>query len=681
MNMMHREAGALDLPVDDTWQHATAIDDLLERRPERVDMVLHALDLDRDDLAAVARAVGAGDRRAACRALLAYYAAGPHADWLLGMLPAATDRHVQMADDVIERRISVANATGVVPLAQQGAWDWNDRGPKRDREYAFELNRHPYITTLLQAWRRTGNEEYAAAFDRIIRDWVLHTRYPGDEHASTWTWRVLEAGLRMRHWTTAFHGFANADAFTPAGRLLMLSSLIEHGRYIQPHHWQRHNHALMEHDGLNRLGLAFPEFREAEGWHRYALNEMLAEMQHQVYPDGAHDELSSAYHWCSLTSFEQVAHVCRAAGRTVDPAYVQRLEEMYDYWIGLCRPDGALPQNNRSTYMNIRQRALRAAETYQRPDWRYIVTNGREGTPPSGPPSRLAPWAGHLVSRSGWHAGARWSFFDVGPAGHGLVHADALHLGVTAFGKDFLIDSGKFWHERDKWLEFALCSRSHNVILVDGCNQAPQPKKVDRPLAAGDWALADAFDFARGAHDRFTDLPGTATHRRTVVFIHDAGWVVVDRVDSDRARELTALWHFHPARRVACRADASVVTTDEAGANLAVTPVGPVDWSVRLCRGQEEPELQGWYSDKNGDWQPNTCAEFTAEVEPETVFAWVIIPNREGMATPVQNAALDVADERARVTFLAGVDGRPLEVHIPLAQGHPRLVRNPGSEE
>ncbi|MFW6336525.1 MAG: alginate lyase family protein [Phycisphaeraceae bacterium] len=600
LTLARDERGELRTPDSDAWLQATSVEDAIERWPDRVDAVLDGLDLEHPGLEAVRKAVEAGDRAAAARAVVEYYAGPGRKQWVLDRLGEPSQRHLERADDLLEGRVHKGKATGVVPTRAHGAWDWNYRGPNDYREFAFALNRHQFFSPLLQAYRKTNDDKYAAAFDRIVRDWVVHTVYPGKKQAYVWTWRVLEAGLRMRSWTVAFHGFAESDALTPATRLLMLSSLLEHGPYIKQHHRSRHNHTLMELDGLNRIALALPEFKKSAGWRRYAEREMLEELEHQVYPDGAHDELSSGYHWVSLSSYENFADITRDAGRDVREAYLQRLVEMYDYWVHLARPDGSLPQNNRTDRLNLTQRMLTAAEKYDRPDWRYIVTNAKEGEKPEGLPSYLAPWAGQLVSRSGWDEDAMWSFFDAGPAGQGWVHADKLHLSTTAFGKDFLIDSGRFWYERDKWTNFAHSSDSHNVIAIDGGEQQPKPKGANQPLSESNWAITEAYDFARASHDQFKGFEGQATHTRAVVFVRGKGWVVVDRIETDRPRDLRAMWRFRPERSVEIADAGHVHTADEQGANFTIQPVGPVDWDVKIVEGQEQPYVQGWYTQDSG---------------------------------------------------------------------------------
>ena len=116
---------------------------------------------------------------------------------------------------------------------------------------------------------------------------------------------------------------------------------------------------------------------------------------------------------------------------------------------------GFMPQNGDSDLDNAAGTVTAAAAEFQRDDWLFLATGGHNGTEPEGPPSSFFPWAGQMVMRNAWpgsalapnaSADAYWAWMNVGPgaAASGHAHEDKLSLCLNAFGRFFLIDSGRF---------------------------------------------------------------------------------------------------------------------------------------------------------------------------------------------------------------------------------------------
>jgi hypothetical protein len=131
-----------------------------------------------------------------------------------------------------------------------------------------------------------------------------------------------------------------------------------------------------------------------------------------------------------------------------------------------------------------------------------------------------------------------------------------------------------------------------------------------------------------------------------VAYVRGAFWLVVDRIESDRPREITALWHFHPDCALTVD-DGDAVTTDAGQTNLRIAPLGAMDWRADVVKGRTEPEIQGWYSREYGVKEPAPCAVFRADAsESWTTFGWLLLP-REG--TPPRPQDLDAVFDDAGV--------------------------------
>ena len=679
------------------WPTVTTVTELWQTYPDRLRTLFQALDLQRPSLASIHSALQQGDTLRAAESLLNYYRQTDR-DWVvttLDSLPYAESFRVarRLTDDTV----SFSGISSRVPRYPESGWQWNYTGPEQDDEFGYSLNGHKYLAALLAAWQRTDSTLFAEVYDRLIRDWVVHHPLPepGDSiyqvldttQALDWRdigeveWRTLEAGHRLgASWPQTFYGFQDSDAFSPAARLLMLSSISDQAQYLHQYHKQGHNWTTMEMNGLALAGLAFPEFQASDKWAEYALEVMEREIQRQVYPDGIQTELSTKTQWVALFRFESISVNFRKAGRAISEEYTHRLEEMYNYLAYSMRPDGHQPLNNDADREDLRPRVLRAAKKFDRPDWQWIATNGTAGQLPDAPPTAVFPWAGIHVMRNGWDKSAHWAFFDTGPFGTGHQHSDKLHLSVAAYGKDLLVDGGRYTHQNyfsfdpTLWRGYFRSSFSHNVILVDGQGQQGGPVRVSAPLKENqDFVHHPTYDYARGTFDDgFVGVDGKATHTRSLLYLRDQYWVVVDHIDTDRPRTLQVLWHYAPTCQVVLKQE-EAVSINEAEGNLRIVAVGEeVRWQAELVSGQEKPHIQGWYSAEYGTKEPNPTVIYTATIDQPTTFAWLLVPAHG--AVPKVDAQLREEAQKVRLRIDDGSQ-HSVEITFPRGEGGPIVVQ------
>lgn len=668
--------------IPSNWINLTSAEDLWESHPETIRSLFSNLDLEYPGLEPVSQALQSADTVTAASRLVTYYKNSESGHWLREKsytFDSTEDRNraEQLLNDKITR-----NGLAEIPKTDNGGWDWTYHGPRNDAEFGYFINRHRFFIDLLRGWQVTGQAAYAEKFDLLIRDWILHNPLPDKDHR-VWevlqtttaeldwrdinevNWRVLEAGNRMGDtWPQAFFGFQNAEDFSPAGRLLMLAGIPIHAQYLKEHHSIGHNHGTMELNGLGLAGLAFPEFRHADEWADYALEKMEDELEIQVYPDGVQTELTSTYQLVALRHFETLIENYRNAGRSVSDLYLKRVEEMYDYLAYSMRPDGFQPLNNDSDRSEMSAVVLNAAEIFDRPDWIYIATNGEEGVKPDGLPSRVFPWAGIHVMRNGWDTDSHWGFFHTGPYGTGHQHRDMLHFSVHAYGRDLLVDTGRYTHEDyfsfdpAMWRGYFRSSFSQNVILIDGAGQDVWDRIAEHPLEKGiDYVNIEEFDYAV---DTFTggyeNTEGVAEHSRAVFYVRGKYWIVVDRITTDRPRELETLWHFAPDVNTMIEGF-QVVSNDTSRGNLRLVPIGDISWDVKIVKGQTEPYIRGWYSETYGNKVPIPTAVYSAHIDDNTTFAWILVP-ANGSVPEVQAEFID--QDAGKVRML--VDGENPEI-------------------
>ena len=659
--------------------------------PQRVQRLFEHLNLDLPALSVVKIAVAARDWVAASAALLAYYRTCPSGQWLRHEPVAPGEATDPYAEKITHDIFGIP-----VPRLPSGGLDWAYVPPGGDPDWAHDLNRHDYMSSVLAAYFATGNRAYVRCLDAHLHDWTTVAEHPGT-HGSACPWgNNLDVGHRGKVWPTVFYGLQQEDGFSPATRLLVLCQALDHAVYLRELHGRGSNWVITEMSGLLSLACSWPEFRAADEWREHALQVAQEELQKQVYPDGVLKELTSTYQNAVLWHMGFFVKTMRGAGIPVAPALMELLESMWNYLAYSVAPNGLSPHNSDSDRSELTGELLEKAAEYHRADWTGIATHGAQGKLPPGLPTILFPWAGQLIMRGSWEADAHWAFFDIGPWGTLHQHSDALHLSVTAFGRDLLVDSGRYtyqnyWGEMGiTWRSYFIGAEAHNVILVDGLGQANGPLRREQPIGDDQVIITPEYDYAQAifAHG-FTDMQTVSdrhhaimsgqepsndgvemgvTHTRAVLYLREVGWIVVDHLDTDRPHRITPLWHFHPDCTVEC-AGQSVVTVDDGVGNLRIQPVGDLDWNIALVSGREGPDFQGWYSAGHEGKVPNTCACYSAEIPQSATFAWLLLPGKG--AVPEAAVTRLPSPERTIHLLLTFPETPPVEVAIRLNDAIP----------
>ncbi|GMV93204.1 MAG: hypothetical protein AMXMBFR82_29820 [Candidatus Hydrogenedentota bacterium] len=593
--------------------------------PDRVERLFEALDLELPPLAPIRQHVQDKDWNKACDALLEHYRqAGNPAFPQAAERPARSDAAIAIADAALNDTFTFYDQTATVPRRPDGGLQWDFTGPENDNEWAWALNRHFHLDSLLNAYRMTGDAKYAAAWDAQVRDWILHNPF-AKPNENPLVWRGLETFFRVRAWARGFYTLQDEPAFTDETRILLLSSIPDHARYLREYHKDRGNWVAMEMNGLATAGVAWPEFRDARAWVDYSTDRMTQELTAQVYPDGAQMELTASYHRVTLVNFQSMVDLLQDTQYELPAAFSETIENMWNYLAYTLRPNGYSPLNNDSDLDYNGPSLVQKGSSLDRPDWAYVATNGAEGSAPDGLPSRVFPWAGQLVMRSGWDRDAHWAFFDAGPMGIGHRHADKLHLSVSAYGRDILVDGGRYTYVGGTWRNYFTGSASHNVILIDGQGQRNHPFATDAPME-DQFVTTPEYDLGYGIFESgFGDVEGEVKHERLVYYKRAGYWIVVDRITTDRPRRVSALWHYHPDCTVAIEGQSAVSTDADAG-NVRIVPSSGSQWDVSLVAGREEPEIQGWWSREYNHKTPSPAVVYDRSINGTETFAWLILP-------------------------------------------------------
>lgn len=494
--------------------------------------------------------------------------------------------------------------------------DWlfnpTEKTPPFNPEWTWQLNRMSFWEDMAKAYRATRDEKYAQAFAVQLRDWLDQTGGVPPESGYNGRgspWRTIEEGLRLMYaWPTAEDGFKDSPAFTPELKKRFVATMRAQAKHLMAHRTSR-NWLLMEMTGVYTFAARHPEFPESEGWRRESARIFADEIRGQILPDGLQIELSPDYHSVFFGCATRLYRLAKEHGfeGELPHDYLGILARGAQAVLDMTTPSFVQPRFNDCFTIPAEGMLKAAAEFFPgRSDFLWGATNGEKGRAPAGETaSRLLPWSGFAIMRSGWDRDATYLAFDFGPLGAAHYHQDKLSFTFWKGDEELVFDDGGGQYDVSAQRTYAISGYDHNTLLVDGLAQnRREPLQPKVPIDAG-WSSTPKRDRAFGTYDQGfgPKMERLAVHRREIVFDKSSDrFDITDDVKSadGREHEYTLLFHL----------DTTNVTVAAGGRSVRAEYGPGRRWALSLsCKGEGlrietasgrmKPFPAGWYVGRN----------------------------------------------------------------------------------
>jgi asparagine synthase (glutamine-hydrolysing) len=343
-----------------------------------------------------------------------------------------------------------------------------------------------------------------------------------------------------------------------------LKNNIEYAR-----HSVYNNHLITEALGLYVLGGMLPALQGSAAMATEGLQLMEQQATQQFYPDGGYVQHSHNYHRVAVQTYLWATAHNMARGLETSPNWNRAMESSLDFLLAHQNPsdgllsnfgsnDGALPvplstcdfSDFRPTLQAISV-ATRGERIYKPGPWDEMAV-WLFGAEALNLPLRQSERKSVSFAHSGYHVlrghnENSFASFRCGSLLERFSQIDMLHLDVWWRGHNVLVDAGSYMYNGpQEWHDYCLRTGSHNTVKVDGLDQMVHLRRFKNVH----WTQAKLLSFkectdwvlCEGEHYGFQRLPGKCVHRRSVLYIKDDVWIVLDAVMGFGSHRIRLHW-------------------------------------------------------------------------------------------------------------------------------------------
>lgn len=499
----------------------------------------------------------AGDWKTACRELRVHF-----------LLTSKPDASPNPAYDLTKAKAFMSGTLDLAGITRQEVVpiDWSYQKTKDWSEHKNFLNRGGPIGVPAEAYYNTGDKVWAEQFRSTFYDWIDANPKPTEMSGADYpAWRTLDSAERLSRFQSIFPMVTAGKEVDDELWANLLFSIWEHCDYLKNDNFSVGNWLAIISSSVMSSATKLPEFSDQKSWFAYGKTSFETNVLRDVCPDGKEREDAPGYMDAAYAGMLEALQTLDKAGLPPSDEARARLDRLQTVLASITQPDGKSPAIG--DWGGGEMKSLRTSCKYfKRDDIRYIISGGKEGTPPSFASVNF-PDGGWSVMRTAYdekpYENAKHLVFKSSFDGHG--HRDVLSVTAYACGRPLLIDPGMRSYEAADVEQFHQTAY-HNTICVDGSNQNKGAGKTEF------WKSDEKLDYVYGSHQDYAGL----THRRSVIFVKPDYWIVHDDLTGSGSHTYDQNWHFaEDAGIVEDPTTKAVHTSYLTGGNLLMVPTDP----------------------------------------------------------------------------------------------------------
>lgn len=525
------------------------------------------------------------------------------------------------------------------------------------------------MRTLVHAYEIQPRVEFIDLAVDITRSWLRYATR--EEEVTRFTWYDHCAAERTGHLLylaetinrdqrLAHHGAFVAD---------LQATLVQHATFLAaPENYTQQNHGTMMDRSLYLTAQYLSDDYDIEHWRTTALGRLQDSFVRAYSADMVNLENSSSYHLFNFDLFVGIEKdILNVFDDTLGKGFDLLLDGAVEFLVQLSKPDSALPMigDGSRTSLTAFPRHPSYTHVKEHPHLRYVLTQGREGSPPS----RLFSVyqnEGYAFARTSWDPADKASTYASFRAGRLIdnhKHADDLSFSLFAHGTDIFVDSGTYTYQPGDFRNYFVSAMAHNTIVVDR-ETYPIREGAANDAAIVDFGSTPDYHYVIGRNCAYRGV----RLLRSFFFLPTGRVVIIDNAESGDDHTYSQLFHLSH------RLDPRTLTVHDGGLTtvsadrLAIRIIQARSGDAAVHRGAPDRPDLGIVSEAFNVLHPTTTIEYQQHGRVARFVTVIAVDVSEGGIPPLtlelKRRSVHVRDGQAVVVIPHGGRGRP---------GRPRL--------
>lgn len=450
---------------------------------------------------------------------------------------------VSQADSVMNGVWRIGATPGKQIVEDVHTFDWEQDITVGDStSFMFQMQYWMVLNQLTMAYHYTKDTSYLAYGKAFVDSWVKqyptdsYRRYPNAYHQQGTAIRTFHL---INFWNQYKKSPLNKDAAFSAR---VLRTIEGHGEILTDAKFYRarHNHGIFQDMALTDIAQTFPELEPASVWNELATTRLTTQLDHSLSSDNVHLEHSPGYQVYTYEMLYRFNRWIEANGFVTSPR-LEAVKRMPETLVHLMKPNRTLPLFGDTTGEPRTTSMISTLRDY--PELLYAVTGGAEGVRPTERVKQLDTQ--YAVLREHWgenepFADAVSLMMTAGFHNTAHKHQDDLSIDLYGFGRDFIVETGRYGYTNRPERDTAVRVKAHNTVNMGSRQLTLHSSTIGK---SGITSVDEVGGLQRATG--FSDLMGQGIHHtRSIAHDSDGTVLVADTIQSDARVPFTQRFHL-----------------------------------------------------------------------------------------------------------------------------------------